>query len=116
MAQLKRKDGTTEPEPTCFQSGDNPRVGFTFEIGEKCEIFAPHSFLSHIEMKSSEMAFHYTYGVVRVLGHNLDEIFDRIKGQSIGILRRSAADDPCRNEIEIKKIVFKEQSPESLNI
>ena len=109
MAQLKTKDGTPEPEPTCFNHGDSPRLGFTFELGAKNEIFAPHSFLSRVELKSSEITFHYTYGTVRVIGRGLDKIFGWIKGQEfIGVLRRSDPDDPCRAEIEIREIVFEE--------
>ena len=115
MAQLKTKDGNPKPEPTCFQYGDNPRLGFTFELGEKHEIFAPHSFLSRIEMKNGdEICFHYTYGVVQIIGRNLHEIFGRIKGQSIGGFRPSDPDDPCRVEIEIRKIVFKDAKAEML--
>jgi hypothetical protein len=109
MAQLKTKDGTPKPEPTCFKYGDSARLGFTFELVGKNEIFAPHSFLARIELKDGdEIAFHYTYGVVRVIGRKLDDIFGQIKGQSIGILRRSDPDDPCREEIEIREIIFEE--------
>jgi len=108
MAQLKTKDGTPKPEPTCFEWGFS-LLGFTFELGGKNELFALHSFLSHIEMKGEEeISFHYTYGMVRVTGHHLKTIYQLVKEQKIGVIRSSDPDDPCRVEIEVSKIVFED--------
>jgi hypothetical protein len=95
---------------------DDPALlGFTFEVGKSNEIFLLHSFLSQIELKSeNEIAFHYTYGIVRVTGSHLEHLYKMVKQHVIGGIRPSAPDDPCRAEMEVRKIVFEEPPPESL--
>lgn len=108
MSQLKRKDGTLEPEPTCY-IWETPSRAFTFELGRKKRLLAFHSFLSHIEMKGEEeISFHYTYGVVRVIGRHLEKIYQLAKEHHIGIIRPSEANDPCRAEIEVTQIFFED--------
>jgi hypothetical protein len=73
------------------------------------------TFLSRIELKNeNEILFHYTYGIVRVTGSHLEHLYRMVKKQVIGGIRPSAPDDPCRAEMEVTKIVFEEQPPESL--
>ena len=70
---------------------------------------ALHSFLSYIEMKGEEeISFHYTYGVVRVIGRNLETIHDLVKQHHIGIIRPSDPNDPCRDEVEVTQIIFED--------
>jgi hypothetical protein len=108
MTQLKGKDGKPKPEPTCY-IWETPNLGFTFELGGKKRLLALHSFLSHIEMKGEEeISFHYTYGVVRVIGRHLEKIYQLAKEQHIGVIRPSELNDPCRNEVEVKQIVFED--------
>jgi hypothetical protein len=111
MSHLKTKESKeTAPQPTCFRwDAGAARLGFTFELGGKHEIFAVHSFLSRIEMKGeNEIAFHYTYGVVHVIGHHLKDIYQQAKQYTIGVIRPSDLDDPCRAEIEVTRIVFED--------
>ena len=69
--------------------------------------FAHYSFLSHIEMVGEdEIAIHYTFGVVRLIGHHLETIFSLLKQHNLDFARRSGAHNPCRNEIEITQILF----------
>lgn len=106
MPQLKTRDGTPKPEPTCYK-WDAPTLGFTFELGGKKQLLALHSFLSHIEMKGEEeLSFHYTYGVVRVIGRHLEDVFRLVKQHHIGVIRPSEVNDPCRDEVEVTQIVF----------
>src|SRR5580658_8537659 len=108
MSELKTKDGKPKPEPTCYK-WEAPTLGFTFELEGRREIFALHSFLSRIEMKNeNEIWFHYTYGVVRVIGRHIEEIYRLAKQHSIGVFRRSEPDDPCRAKIEVTQIVFED--------
>jgi hypothetical protein len=70
-------------------------------------MFALHSFLMRIEMKSeNEIWFHYTYGVVRVIGRKLGLIYSLTVSHVLGGVRPTASDDPCRDEIEVREIVF----------
>jgi len=71
------------------------------QAGGKARDFVLHAFLSHIELKSHEIIFHYTHGIVRVIGRNLDGIHSGIRNQSITGFRRSEPDDPRRTEIEV---------------
>jgi hypothetical protein len=108
MAQLKTKDGTPKPEPTCYK-WEAPNLGFTFELGGRKQLLALHSFLSHIEMKGEEeISFHYTYGVVRVIGRHLETIYELVKQHHIGVIRPSELNDPCRNEVEVTQIIFED--------
>jgi hypothetical protein len=108
MSHLKTKDGTSKPEPTCFK-WETPTLGFTFELGGKKRLLALHSFLSHIEMKGEEeISFHYTYGVVRVIGRHLENVYHLVKQHHIGVIRPSELNDPCRSEVEVTEIVFED--------
>lgn len=53
-----------------------------------------------------EIAIHYTFGVVRLIGHHLETIFSLLKQHNLDFARRSGAHNPCRNEIEITQILF----------
>jgi hypothetical protein len=76
-------------------------------------MFALHSFLMRIEMKSeNEIWFHYTYGVVRVTGRKLELIYTLAVPRVLGGVRPSDADDPCRDEIDVREIVFEESKGE----
>ena len=55
-----------------------------------------------------EISFHYTYGVVRVIGRHFEDIFRMVKLHHIGVIRPSEADDPCRDKVEVTQIVFEE--------
>jgi hypothetical protein len=97
-----------KPEPTCYKLGGS-RLGINFELSDKTQLFPHYSFLSHIEMRGHEqIAIHYTFGVVRVLGHHLEAIFSLLKEHNLDFARRSDAHDPCRVEIEIREIVFED--------
>jgi len=77
-------------------------------------MFALHSFLMRIEMKSeNEIWFHYTYGIVRVSGRKLELIYTLAVPHVLGGVRPTDPDDPCRNEIEVREIVFDDSSAES---
>jgi hypothetical protein len=115
MSQLKSKDGTPKPEPTCFK-WETPNLGFTFELGGKKRLLALHSFLSHIEMKGEEeISFHFTYGVVRVIGRHLETIYGLVKQHHIGVIRPSELNDPCRSEVEVTQIVFEDAKDTTSN-
>jgi hypothetical protein len=106
MPQLKTKDGTSKPEPTCYKLGGT-QLGTNFEMPGNTRLFAHYSFLSHIEMRrGDEIAVHYTFGVVRVRGRHLEAIYSLLKQHSLDLARLSDADDPCRNEIEVTQIMF----------
>ena len=113
MAQLKRKDGTTEPEPTCYKLGTS-LPGINFELPGRTQLFAHYSFLSHVEIHGvEEIAIHYTFGVVRILGHHLEAIYSLLKQHHLDFVRLSEANDPCRNEIEVTQIVFEDAKDSS---
>ena len=106
MPQLKTRDGTPRPEPTCYKLGGS-QLGANFELPDKTQLFAHYSFLSHVEMVGEdEIAIHYTFGVVRLIGHHLETIFSLLKQHNLDFARPSELTDPCRAEIEIRKIVF----------
>ena len=106
MPQLKTKDGTSKPEPTCYKLGGT-QLGTNFELPDKTRLFAHYSFLSHVEMRGNEeIVIHYTFGVVRVIGHRLEAIFSLLKQHDLDLARPSEPTDPCRDEIEVTQIVF----------
>jgi len=106
MPQLKTKDGTPKPEPTCYKFGGS-QLGTNFELPDKTQLFAHYSFLSHIEMRGeNEIAVYYTFGVVRVFGHSLEAIYSLLKQHNLDFARLSESHDPCRDEIEVTQIVF----------
>jgi hypothetical protein len=106
MPQLKTKDGTPKPEPTCYKLGGS-QLGANFELPDKTRLFAHYSFLSHIEIHGDkEIAIHYTFGVVRVTGRRLEAIYSLLKEHNLDVARRSEVNDPCRDEIEVTKIMF----------
>jgi len=105
MPELKTK-GAAKPEPTCYKLGVS-LLGISFELPDKTQLFAHYSFLSHIEMHGhEEIGIHYTFGVVRVIGHRLEVIYSLLKQHHLDFARPSEAHDPCRDEIEVSKIVF----------
>ncbi len=70
-------------------------------------MFALHSFLMRIEMKNqNEIWFHYTYGIVRVSGRKLELIYTLAEPRVLGGVRPTESDDTCRDEIEVREIVF----------
>ena len=70
-------------------------------------MFALHSFLMRIEMKNeTEICFHYTYGVVRVIGCKLEMIYRLALPQVLGSVKLTEPDDPCRDEIEVTAVIF----------
>jgi hypothetical protein len=104
MAQLK--GATVIPEPTCYKLGTS-LLGINFELSDKTQLFAHYSFLSHIEIRGDEeIAIHYTFGVVRVIGRHLEAIYSLLKQHNLDFVRLSEAHDPCRAEIEVTQIVF----------
>jgi hypothetical protein len=110
MSELKVKKPKLqdEPRPTCF-ANDLGSSGFSFVLKGGIRMFAPYSFLMRIEMKSeNEIWFHYTYGVVRVIGRNLGLIYTLSISHVLGGVRPTDPDDPCRDEIEVTQIVFEE--------
>ena len=111
MAQLKRKDGTQKSEPTCYASESAPG-GFAFHLKSGIRMFAHHSFLMRIEMRSeNEICFYYTYGAVRVIGRKLEMIYNLALPRVLGSVRPTDPDDPCRDEIEVTQIVFEDSGP-----
>jgi hypothetical protein len=108
MPQLKTKDGATNSEPTCYKLGTS-LLGINFEVSGKTQLFAHYSFLSHIEIRGDEeIAIHYTFGVVRVIGHHLGAIYSLLKQHNLEFARPSEANDPRRFEIEVTQIAFEE--------
>ena len=108
MPQLKTKDGTPKPEPTCYKLGVS-LLGINFELPNKTQLFAHYSFLSHIEIHGDqEIVIHYTFGVVRLIGHHLEAIFCLMKQHNLDFARPSEAHDPCRDEIEVSRIIFED--------
>lgn len=84
-------------------------LGINFDLADKTELFAHYSFLSHLEMRGNEeIAVHYTFGVVRLVGRHLEPIYSLLKQHNLEFARRSDRDDPCREEIEVTKIVFED--------
>lgn len=103
---LKTRDGTSKPEPTCYKLGGT-QLGTNFELPNDTQLFAHYSFLSHVEMRGKEeIVIHYTFGVVRLIGHQLEAIFSLLKQHDLDFARPSHPTDPCRAEIEIRKIVL----------
>jgi len=114
MAHLKTKDGTPKPEPTCYKLGGT-QLGANFELSDETRLFAHYSFLSHMEMRrGDEIAIHYTFGIVRVIGHHLEAIFSLLKQHNLDFVRLSDAGDPCRTEIEVTRIVFEDAEATSI--
>jgi hypothetical protein len=110
MPELKTKEPKpkTDPRPTCF-ANDSGSSGLTFQLKGGIRMFALHSFLMRIEMKSeNEIWFHYTYGVVRVIGRKLGLIYTLTVSRVLGGVRPTDPDDPCRDEIEVTQIVFED--------
>jgi hypothetical protein len=108
MPQLKTKDGTPKSEPTCYKLGVS-LLGINFELPGNTQLFAHYSFLSHIEIRGDkEIAIHYTFGVVRVIGHHLEAIYTLLKQHQLDFAHLSEANDPCRDEIEVTQIVFED--------
>ncbi len=108
MPQLKTRDGMPRPEPTCYKLGGS-QLGTNFELADKTRLFAHYSFLSHIEMLGeNEITIHYTFGVVRVIGHHLEAIFSLLKDHNLDFVRLSEANDPCCHKIEVTQIVFED--------
>jgi hypothetical protein len=106
MSELKTKDGKPKPEPTCYEVQIGG-LGINFELLSKIQLFAHTSFLSHVQMNGDEaISIHYTFGVVRVLGHHLQDVYRHLKEHHICIIRRSKNDDPCRPEIEVTSVIF----------
>ena len=82
-------------------------LGINFDLADKTQLFAHYSFLSHLEMRGNEeIAVHYTFGVVRLVGRHLEPIYSLLKQHNLEFARRSDRDDPCREEIEVTRIVF----------
>ena len=103
---LKTRDGTSKPVPSCYKLGGN-QLGTNFELQDKTQLFAHYSFLSHVEMRGNEeIAIHYTFGVVRVIGHHLESIYSLLKEHNLDFVRRSEANDPCLEEVEVAHIAF----------
>lgn len=108
MPQLKTKDGAINPEPTCYKLGTS-LLGINFEVSGKIQLFAHYSFLSHIEIRGDdEITIHYTFGVVRVIGHRLEAIYSLLKQHHLEFARSSEVHDPCCDEIEVTRIVFED--------
>jgi hypothetical protein len=108
MPQLKTKDGAINPEPTCYKLGTS-LLGINFEMAGKTQLFAHYSFLSHVEIRGDEeIAIHYTFGVVRVIGHHLEAIYSLLRQHNLEFARPSEAHDLCRHEIEVTQIVFED--------
>ena len=82
-------------------------LGINFDLADKTQLFAHYSFLSHLEMRGNEeIAVHYTFGVVRLVGRHLEPIYSLLKQHNLEFARLSDRDDPCREEIEVTRIVF----------
>lgn len=106
MAQLK--GATVIPKPTCYKLGTS-MLGINFELPGRTQLFAHYSFLSHIKIHGEEeIAIHYTFGVVRILGHHLEVIYSLLKEHHLDFARPSEADDPCRDKIEVTQVVFED--------
>jgi hypothetical protein len=115
MPELKGKEPKpkADPRPTCF-ANDSGSSGLTFELKGGIKMFALHSFLMRVEMKSeNEIWFHYTYGVVRVIGRKLQLIYTLAVPRVLGGVQTTDPDDPCREEIEVKEIEFVEAHSET---
>jgi len=110
MSELKTKKTKLkdDPRPTCF-AHDAGSSGLSFVLKGGIRMFAPYSFLMRIEMKSeNEICFHYTYGLVRVIGRKLGLIYTLSISHVLGGVRPTDPDDPCRDEIEVTQIVFED--------
>jgi hypothetical protein len=105
---LKLKGSASNHEPTCYKLGTS-LLGIDFYLADKTQLYAHYSFLSHLEMRGNEeIAVHYTFGVVRLVGRHLEPVYSLLKQHNLEFARRSDRDDPCREEIEVTKIVFED--------
>ena len=104
MPQLK--GANHKPEPTCYTL-ETSAVGINFELVGGNQLFACYSFLSYIRLEGEEnICFHYTFGELQVKGRHLLKIYDLAKQHTLGVVRSSKSDDPCRAEIEVKQIIL----------
>lgn len=106
---MTRLKGTSvKSEPTCYKL-ETGILGIDFELTGKAQLFAPYSFLSHVKMEDhNEISLHYTYGLVRITGHQLQPIYDLVKKSCLGLVRASELHDPCRGDIEVREIIFED--------
>jgi hypothetical protein len=105
---LKRKDGTLEPNPTNHER-DSRAAGINFQLSEQRQLFAPYSFLSHAQMTGEEeIAIHYTFGVVRLKGGHLGDIYSMLRGHELGSLNCDVRTPDKPDDARINEIVFEE--------
>jgi hypothetical protein len=111
MPELKRKEPQQgyNPQPTCFAS--SAAGGFAFHLMGGVRMYALHSFLMRIEMKSEkEICFYYTYGTVRVIGPKVELIYTMAMPRVLGGVQLSDPDDPCLDEVEVREVLFEEMT------
>jgi hypothetical protein len=107
---LKRKDGTFEPNPTNYER-DSRAAGINFQLSEHRQLFAPYSFLSHAQMTGEEeIAIHYTFGVVRVKGSHLGDIYSMLRSHELGSINCDVRTPYKTDDPRIKEIVFEESN------
>jgi len=107
---IKEKDRSVKPTPTCYQgNAHGPVIGIEFELSRKMRLFAPYSFMSHAQMTGEEeISFYYTFGVVRVKGRHLLDIYNRMGKHELVTVKPSEPNDPTRDKIEVVEIVFED--------
>ena len=109
MPKLKGKEPIVEHElqPTCYLY--SAEGGFAFQLNGGVQVYALHSFLMRIEMKSeTEIQFHYTYGTFRVLGLKVEKIYKLAVPRVLGGVKPSDPDDPCCDKVDVREVVFEE--------
>jgi hypothetical protein len=104
---LKTKDGTFDSKPANFARDTHP-AGINFELKDGTALFAPYSFLSHALYHSDEIVVHYSFGVVRVRGERLSQIFTMIRSQELGSINCAAEKMAKPEEPRIREILFED--------
>ena len=95
----------------CFQRSSQGFIfGISFALNEHHRVMAPYSYLSHVEMPSlGEIAFVYSFGVIRIRGENLEPIYDAAHRHEIISVACSEADENEPESVRVTEIIFKER-------
>jgi hypothetical protein len=104
---LKTKDGTFDSKPANYERDTHP-AGINFELKDGTALFAPYSFSSHALYHSDEIVIHYSFGVVRLRGERLNQIFTMIRSQELGSINCAAEKIAKPEEPRIRDILFED--------
>ncbi len=108
---IETKDGIILSDSDSYKkSVYGPVSGIHFVLSDGTSLLALYPFLSHVQMKrDAEIAFHYSFGIVRIKGQRLETIFASIQEHTLEVVKCRHSEGAKSSEAFVREITLEDE-------